>query len=111
MPFDATPLTNDTIVKLEKVYELLARRGGWIRNAEKLTDNKGEYAYCLIGAAREVGFLTSPSARINFANLLGFVSTSSVAAYNDTPSRRKHQVLTRVRDAIDRERERILNPL
>jgi len=107
MPFDVIP-SNDTIQKLEQMYELLNRRGGWIQRAMYSRRDglklPGNDQFCIIGAAHQVG-LYDP---IILARVLKFSDTFHLIDWNDNPSRRKSQVLQRIQDAIERERELLL---
>ena len=100
MPFDATPITSDTIIKLQQMYKLLEKRGGWIQG--RMNNERG--GYCILGAAMQVGLDVFAA-----DGLLGVVlpDRQSVALFNDDPKRKKKQVLALVQEAIDRQRARL----
>lgn len=98
MPFDSLPLTNDVVQKLEEMYSLLSRDGGWIQRAMHRYNG-----YCLLGAAKKVKL-----ERQELANALGYKLPASIIRFNDHPQRRQQEVLARLNKAIKKEREKIL---
>jgi hypothetical protein len=97
MPFDSLPLTNETILRLQKMHSLL--ENGWTQHAEREGTK-----YCIMGAAKKVSLDVYELAR-----LMGYKSgPANIARWNDSPKRTQREVLNRINKVIKNEREKML---
>ncbi len=108
MPFDSLPSEtepNPTRILLIDTLALLNRRGGWCQGAEARNrrgdcvpyNDAAAVSFCILGAIRRVGNLSSFRASNLVFNLLGF----SAIAFNDTPRRRRAEIIAVLRRAIE----------